>query len=208
MDQSKAARKPIAHFFVKRQLQMRMITRIIIAVLITTIIALLCMFIVYFVKYETVVVYRLDKITQDLSREHIFFLILPAFLFSAMVNIVVATGIGIWASRKYAIPIYKLEQWCSLLINGKMTATLQFREKEEMRELSSKCNELTDCLHERFYRIKNETDALKKTHPDLASIKNIDKALDGLDIATDPIQVNTGFYKIALAQEKGKKRKL
>ena len=125
-----------------------------------------------------------------------------------MVNIFVAIGIGIYASRKYAIPIYKLEQWCSLLLKGKMTATLQFREKEEMRELSSKCNELTHFLHERFHRIKNETDALKQTHPDLSSIKNIDKALDGLDIATDPIQVNTGFYKMALAQEKGKGQKL
>ncbi|MBN1128218.1 MAG: hypothetical protein JXA71_04495 [Chitinispirillaceae bacterium] len=206
MDQNKIERKPIAHFFVKKQLQMRMITRIIIAVLITTVIALLCMFVVYFVKYETVIVYRLDKITQDLSREHIFFLILPAFLFSAMVNIIVATGIGIYASRKYAIPIYKLEQWCSLLLKGKMTAMLLFREKEEMRELSSKCNELTHFLHERFHRIQNQTEELKKTHADLAAVRNIERALEGLDIATDPIQVNTGFYQMALAREKEKKR--
>jgi glucan phosphoethanolaminetransferase (alkaline phosphatase superfamily) len=205
MDKNIAERKPIAHFFVKKQLQIRMIVKIIVAVLITTITALLCMFIVYFVKYNTVVVYQLDKITQDLSREHIFFLILPAFLFSAMVNIVVATGLGIYASRKYAIPIYKLEQWCSLLLKGKLTAMLQFREKEEMRELSTKCNELTHFFRERLYSIKKQVEELKKTNADLQAVKNIEKSLEGLDLATEPIEVNTGYYKMALTKEKEKK---
>jgi hypothetical protein len=206
MSNSKTERKPLQHFFVKRQLQMRMIYKIVFAVLITTIIALLCIFIVYFVKYDTVVVYRLDKITQDLTREHIFFLILPAFLFSALVNIVVASGIGLYASRKYAIPIYKLEHWSSLLLKGKLTALLQFREKEEIRELSSKCNELTHFFRERLFSIKKQVEELKKIDANAQAVKNIEKALEGFDLATEPIEVNTGYYKMALQKEKEKNK--
>lgn len=205
MSTTNPERKPIQHFFVKKQLQMRMIYKIVAAVLVTTIIALLCMFIVYFVKYDTVVVYRLDKITQDLSREHIFFLILPAFLFSAMVNIVVASCIGLYASRKYAIPIYKIEQWVSLILKGKLTALLLFREKEEMRELSSKCNELAQFFRERLYSIKRQVEDIKKNDPGSQAVKNIERTLEGLDLATQPIEVNTGYYKMALDKEKGKK---
>jgi hypothetical protein len=205
MSSIKPERKPIRHFFVKKQLQLRMIYKIILAVLTTTIIALLCMFIVYFIKYDTVVVYSFDKITQDLTRDHIFFLILPAFLVSMIVNIIVASGIGLYASRKYAIPIYKLEQWSTLLLKGKLTAMLLFREKEEMRELSSRCNELTHFFRERLYSIKKQVEELKKTDANAQVVKNIEKALEGFDLTTEPIEVNTGFYKMALQQEKGKK---
>ncbi|MBN2036590.1 MAG: hypothetical protein JW768_07585 [Chitinispirillaceae bacterium] len=205
MNEKKPERKPIAHFFVKKQLQMRLIVHIVAAVLITTVIALLSLFIVYFLSSNTAAVYSLNKITGDLTRSgNMFFLILPALIVSAIVNIAVAVGIGLYASRKYAIPIYKLEQWCDLLLKGKMTALLQFREKEEMRELSSRCNELTHFFRSRLYSIKQEVDGLKKLHPEAAAVKNIDKSLEGLDLSTEPIAVNTGYYKMALQKEKGR----
>jgi hypothetical protein len=198
-------RKPIANFFVKRSLQLKLVFNIVIVVLFTTFASLATMVLVYFIKYKTVLVYQLDKVTQDLSREHIVFLILPTLLFSALVNLLLALGIGFYASRKYAIPIYKLEQWCSLLLKGKMTAMLLFREKEELKDLSSKCNELTSSFRERFTTIRQQTLKLKEEFPDSPTVKKIEESLNGLDLSTDPIEVNTGYYKLAMKQDGGKK---
>jgi nitrogen fixation/metabolism regulation signal transduction histidine kinase len=184
---------------------MRLIARIVIAVLITTIIAILSMFIVYIHTSNTVAVYSFDKITGDITRSgNIFYIILPALIFSALVNIGLAVVIGLYASRKYAIPIYKLEQWSSLLLKGKLTALLQFREKEEMQELSSKCNEVTHFFRERLFSIKKQVEELKKIDANAQVVKNIERALEGFDLTTEPIEVNTGYYKIALQKEKNK----
>lgn len=205
MSESNYERKPLQHFFVKKQLQMRLISRIIFAVLITTIVAIFSMFVVYILKSNTVAVYSLNRITDELTRSgNIFFIILPALIVSALVNIGVAVMIGLYASRKYAIPIYKLEQWSSLLLKGKLTALLQFREKEEMRELSSKCNEVTHFFRERLFSIKKQVEELKKIDANAQAVKNIEMALEGFDLTTEPIEVNTGYYKIALQKEKEK----
>jgi len=198
-------RKPISHFFVKKQLQMRLIINIVSTVIATTIIALLSMFIVYIVQFKTVAMYSYDTASGELNRSgNIIFVILPALLCSALVNLLVAIGIGFYASRKYAIPIYKLEQWCSLLLKGKMSALLLFREREEMIELSSKCNEVGQFFRERLSAVKRQVEELKKTHADVVAVKKIEAAIEGLDLSTDPIEVNTGYYKMVLKQEQSK----
>jgi methyl-accepting chemotaxis protein len=202
MSKSHPERKPFQHFFVKKQLQMRLITRIVVAVLLTTLVAILSMIL----ASNSVAVYSLEKTTGELSRSgNIFFIIFPALVVSALVNIGLAVVIGLYASRKYAIPIYKLEHWSSLLLQGKLTALLQFREKEEMRELSSKCNDVTHFFRERLFSIKKQVDELKKIDANSQAARNIEKALEGFDLTTEPIEVNTGYYKIALQKEKEKK---
>jgi glucan phosphoethanolaminetransferase (alkaline phosphatase superfamily) len=198
-------RKPIAHFFVKKSLQIRLIIHIVAAVFLTTLVSLASMALVYFMKYKTVIMYQLDQQTQNLTHQNILSLILPSLLFSALVNLMLAIGIGFYASRKYAIPIYKLEQWCSLLLQGKMTAILQFREKEELKELSFKCNELTQFFRDRFQTIKQQAEELKKSHPNLPAVREIEIALNGLDLSTETIEVDTSYYKMALDKEHGKK---
>jgi len=198
-------RKPIRHFFIKKALQIRMIIHIVAAVLITTILSVGTMTLVYFLKYNTVIMYQLDQETQNLTHQSIVSLLLPSLLFSAIVNILVAAGIGFYASRKYAIPIYKLEQWSSLLMQGKMTAVLQFREKEELKELSDKCNEVTTILRGRLQTIKQQVEELKKSHQNSPAVQQIEKSLDGLDLSTGAIEVNHSYASDALDKEHGKK---
>ena len=162
----KIIRKPIGNFFIKKSLQIRLIVKIVIAALTSTLVSSGSLIVVYYLKYQTVVVYQLDKVTQDLSREHIIFLILPTLLMSSIVSLIVAFGVGLYSSRKYAVPIYKLEQWASLLLQGKFTVLLRFREKEEMKELSDKCNQLAADMHERYIKIRRLAELLKQSDPD------------------------------------------
>jgi hypothetical protein len=196
-----AARKPIKNFFVKKSLQMRLIFNIVGVVMLTTVVSCLTVLAVYYVKYKVVVVYSLDKETLNLTSQNILYMLLPVLLISVVANIILAFGIGFYASRKYAIPIFKLEQWASLLLKGKLTAVLHFREKEEMNELTLKCNEVTNFFRQHFTSIKKQVEAARKVHQDSPALQQIEKSLDGLDLHTEEIAVNTGYYQKILRQD-------
>ncbi len=142
------------------------------------------------------VVYQLDRMSQDLSRENILNIILPALVISAIVSIILALGIGLYSSRKYAVPIYKLEQWLSLLMKGKVGATLQFREKEEMKDLSDKCNRLGSELHSIFQKVNDSVETLKRNNTSPEIIQNFENILSRIDLDADPIEVSTTYCKI------------
>lgn len=135
-------RKPLSNFFIKRSLQIRLIIKIVIAALLATIICSCTLLIVYYLRYNSVLLYTMDQLT-NLNKENIIFIILPSLLISSLVNFIVAVCLGLYASRKYAVPIYKLEQWARMIRQGKISAQIRFREREEMKELSDDCNELT-----------------------------------------------------------------
>jgi hypothetical protein len=191
---SSAMRRPLGNFFIKRSLQIRLILKVVLAVLISTIVSSFSLIFVYFIKYNTVIVYFLEKLTQELTREHIIFLILPTLVISFVVNIFVAIGIGMYASRKYAVPIYKLEQWATLLCEGKLTVTLRFREKEEMRELSEKCNQFATHLSERFQTMKKQVETLKEKGVPESDLKVLQDILNEVE-TEKPIEVNTTFMR-------------
>lgn len=193
---SMVSRKPIGNFFIKKSLQLRLIRKIAIAALLSTLVSSGSLLLVYYLKYRTVIVYQLDKISQDLNREHIVYLILPTLLVSALVAIIVAFGIGLYSSRKYAVPIYKLEQWATLLTNGKMSALLRFREKEEMKGLSDRCNQLATGMRERFIELKHLTDKLKENENTAPVAEELKKILKDLDLDRNPIEVTTGYYAV------------
>jgi methyl-accepting chemotaxis protein len=201
--ESKVSRKPIGNFFIKKALQIRLIIKIVIAALIATVVTSGSLIVVYFIKYQTIIVYQLDKLTQELSREHLIFLILPTLLFSAVVNLLISFGVGMYASRKYAVPIYKLEQWCNLLLQGKFSAILRFREKEEMKDLSDKFNDLSGSIRSKLLLIKTEMDKIKKEMPDISSrTKEVDKIIATFELESMPIEVTTTFYRIPTTEQK------
>ena len=201
----KTHRKPIGNFFIKKSLQLRLITKIVIAALVSTLVSSGSLILVYYLKYQTVIVYQLDKLSQELNREHIVFLILPTLLVSALVAIFVSFCIGLYSSRKYAVPIYKLEQWATLLRSGKMSALLRFREKEEMKELSDKCNQLATEMRDRFIDIRKQARLLKGKDSTSEHAAELEKILLNLDLDTNPIEVTTGYYAVAHDQSKEQK---
>src|SRR4030042_1578517 len=109
----KAIRKPVANFFIKRDLQIRLIKKIVAAVLISTVVCMATLLLTYLAKYKSAAFYRVTfNIGASIgNRENIISIIFPSLLISSIVNLFIAIGIGLYASRKYAVPIFKLEQW-------------------------------------------------------------------------------------------------
>lgn len=169
-----------------------------VAVLIATLTSSAILLVTYFIKFQSVAFYRviLNHNLDIPPRENIVFIILPSLIASVLVNLLVALCIGFYASRKYAVPVYKLEQWADLLKKGYIAAKLRFREKDEFKELSTNCNALATSLQVRFLAIQTECALLRAQHPDSESVKKIEAQLAELKLDDESVEVHTGFYKI------------
>lgn len=203
--QKENTRKPISNFFIKKELQIRLIKKIVLAVILATVVSLATLLLSYLVKYKSTVIYQVtfetvsekDKGGESgasiSNRGRITSLILPSIIISGIVNIIIAICIGLYASRKYAVPVFKLEQWAKLLNRGQMNAQLLFREKEEMKELSESCNALTDDLRAKFHQIEKLTKELKEMEESPEAVKKIQDILDTVEFKSGTIEVHTSF---------------
>lgn len=203
--QEEHIRKPISNFFIKKELQIRLIKKIVVAVLIATIVSVATLLLTYLVKYKSTVIYQVtfetvesagddDQTSASISdREKITSLILPSLIISGIINIMIAIFIGLYASRKYAVPVFKLEQWAKLLNQGHMSAQLRFREKEEMNELSDSCNKLSDGLRSKFNQIEKLTKELKEMEKSPDVVKKIQDILDTVEFKSETIEVHTSY---------------
>jgi len=178
----KFVRKPFGNFFIKKSLQMRLIVKVVAAALVTAIVSSGSLFAVYYLKYKTVLVYLWSEETNEITKENIIYLVLPVLLISAVVGIAVAFGIGLYASRKYAVPIFKIEQWAAMLHSGKMSAILRFREYEEMKELSQKCNELGALIRDTLLDIRTKVNTLMEEGVENPELEAIAEKLDSMEL--------------------------
>jgi methyl-accepting chemotaxis protein len=191
----KIHRRYVGNFFIKRSLQIRLIIKIVVAAILATIICSCTLLLVYYLKYNSVLLYQMDQLT-NLTKENIIFIILPSLLISSFVNFIVAVCLGLYASRKYAVPIYKLEQWAKMIRQGKINAKIQFREREEMKELSDDCNNLTSDLREKFVTIKKQTLLLKDKINGSPEIDAIEKTLSSLQLEAETIEIHTSTLRV------------
>lgn len=188
-------RKPLGNFFIMRLLQLRLILKIVIAVLIATATFAATLLVMYHFNYTDKAFYQVDLFKAHIGdRLNIVSIILPSLIVSGIVNIILAFLVGLYASRKYAVPIYKLEQWARMIRHGKISAQIQFREREEMKDLSDECNNLTSDLRTKFCEIKKQTAALKEKMKDSEELKNIETVLATLELDAETIEIHTTTY--------------
>lgn len=193
----KFIRKPLGNFFIKKDLQIGLIKKIVMAVMISTLVCLFTLFIIYLLKYKSDSFYRvtLDMNATISDRESIVWIILPSLLISGIVNIFIAISIGLYASRKYAVPIFKLEQWIYLLREGHLNSKLRFREKEEMKELCDSCNKFTEELNLKFGQIQQGLLNLKKNALNQKELDKIEEVLKTIEIDSDTIEIHTSYLR-------------
>jgi methyl-accepting chemotaxis protein len=190
-----ARRKYVGAFFVKPSLQIRLIVKIVVAVIIATLICSCTLLLMYYLKYDSILLYQMDKFT-NLKKENIIFILLPTLLISSLVNFVLAVCLGLYASRKYAVPIFKLEQWAGLIRNGRINAQIQFREHQELKDLSDDCNALAGELMEKFVTIQTQTHLLGEKMKDCPEVRKIEEVLSTMELENVPIKIHTAYIKI------------
>ena len=100
---------------------------------------------------------------EDLQIKSFLEVLLPTVAGAQIVSILIGLGIGLFSSRKTAVPIYKFEKWVQQLKSGNLNTELSFREDEEMHDLTLECNELAGYYKSIFEDLHKTVDALEKT---------------------------------------------
>ena len=179
--------------------------KIVFTVLFATVISSGTLLLVYYLKYKSVLLYQMDQMT-NLTKENIIFIILPSLLISALVNFILAGGIGLYSSRKYAVPIYKLEHWARLLREGKITAKIRFREKEEMKELTDYCNDLSMDLLKKLLEIKKQVGLIKNPGNSSEELQKIQQVLSTFELDAETIEIHTLHYTLTNKSDKDQQK--
>ncbi len=123
---------------------------------------------------------------QDLELTSILGIILPALIIAQFVSLVIAVAIGMFSSRKVAVPVYKLEKWATQVKKGKLKTHIGFRETTEMKDLTIQCNALTDTYKQIFIDIDSATenihaDKVYKSQVVSQELANIKQTLKNID---------------------------
>jgi len=172
----KNERQPFRHFFIKKSMQLKIIFEILFVVLLTAVITTVSLTVVYNSKsHNGSFYYMSNDIRQDLELKNILEFILPSVVAAQIFSIVIGLGIGLFSSRKMAVPIYKFEKWVSQLKNGNLNTKISFRENEEMNDLTVECNALAAYYRDVFKEIA-------------AALAQIEKEAAGNPAAMDSIR--------------------
>lgn len=97
--------------------------------------------------------YMSNDIMQDLELKNILGIILTPIITVEFVAILVSFVIGLFSSRKVAVPLYKIEKWVADLSKGKLNTELAFREEDHLADLSEKCNSAIELYRKNLARI-------------------------------------------------------
>ncbi len=158
----KNERQPFRHFFIKKSIQMKIIFEILFIVMLSAVITTVALTFVYNSKAHTGAFYYMSNDTrQDLELKNILEFVLPSVVGAQIFSIVIGLGIGLFSSRKMAVPIYKFEKWVSQLKNGNLNTRISFREDDEMHDLTMECNALTGYYRDVFDKIAGAVDELE-----------------------------------------------
>jgi methyl-accepting chemotaxis protein len=160
----KNVRQPVRHFFIKKSMQFKIIAEILFVVSLSAVITTVSLTLMYNSKSRNGTFYYMSSDSkQDLELKNVLEVILPSVVAAQLFSIVIGLGIGLFSSRKMAVPIYKFEKWVTQLKNGNLNTRLSFRENEEMKDLTLQCNALAEYYRSIFQGIDAAVAALERS---------------------------------------------
>ncbi len=186
----KSSRKPISNFLIKRSLQTGIIMNVFIMMILTSV--LTCGILGWFYNAKSQhgsFFYMSNDVMQDLELTNILGIILPALVAAQIVSLVIAFAIGLFSSRKVAVPVYKIEKWAAQLRAGNLNTRLVFREKEQKMtsELTRECNAVVDYYRAVFAEISAAAD---KIGADTQNAAEVRKHAESLKRTLDRVRYN------------------
>lgn len=159
----KAERKPLRNFLIKRSLQVRILLQVVFVMVMTGVLTTILLAWVYNATSQGGSFYYMSNdVKQDLELTSILGIILPSLITAQLVSFIIVSGIGLFSSRKVAVPIYKIERWAEQLKSGNLNTNLAFREQKEMSDLTRQCNAVSAFYRSVFTDIAEAADGLEE----------------------------------------------
>lgn len=142
------SRKPLGNFVFLPAIQWPQILRNILLVTFTAVVSGVMIMGMYQWQFGSTSLYVMDRQTtfEPLDRHSLFVLVLPALVSALVMAILLGWLLALAASRRIALPIYKVIQWSRALGEGNLRVRLGFRPGDHLDELARSCNNAIDTV--------------------------------------------------------------
>ena len=139
-------RKPVQNFVFHGASQWPQIARNGLLVLFTSLCTACSILWIYQREYGSTTVYLLDHNSAfyPLDKFGLVQLLLPAVGGTTLVGLFIGWMLTLGASRRIALPSYKVSAWARMVANGNLGARLGFRTHDRLDDLSDACNSAVD----------------------------------------------------------------
>jgi hypothetical protein len=155
-------RRPVRNFIILPGIQTRFIVQFAAVLVVTSFLTVVAIVMSYYFKSGDGYFYFMSNdLNKPLEQHNLLTTILPTLVAVELISVLVALYIGLFASRKIAVPLYRIRLWAKQVREGNLDYKLSFREKNEYVELEQVCNEVSMNMKFDLTDMKNKLNALE-----------------------------------------------
>jgi len=150
-------RKPIRNFIFDPRSQWPQILRNGLLVVFTSMGTGLAILYLYSREFGSMSVYVMDRNSAfyPLDRQSLISMIFPAILATTLSGLFLGWLLTFGASRRIALPIFKVKQWAQRIAEGDLHVRLGFRKHDGLEDLADQCNAALDRLRSGYEEIES-----------------------------------------------------
>lgn len=147
-----AKRHPIRNFIILPDLQWPYIIRVLALVNLAGVLMATTICALFYYRYEsgpmTDSEAGMEMVNENmmsaLVEENLMDVIIPAFVISDVVSLLIGLWLALYFSRKVSVPIYRVKQWADIIITGDLSYRLKFRPGDDLQVLEDACNRVSE----------------------------------------------------------------
>lgn len=154
--QKSIERKPLRNFIFDPRLQWPQILRNGLLVVFTSLGTGLAIVYLYNREFGSMSIYVMDRNSAfyPLDRQGLVSMLLPAVLATTLSGLFLGWLLTLGASRRIALPIFKVKQWASRVAEGDLHVRLGFRKNDGLQSLADQCNAALDRVRSGYEEIE------------------------------------------------------
>jgi methyl-accepting chemotaxis protein len=149
-------RKPLGNFVFEPKVQWPQIVRNGLMALITSLGTAGAILWIYHREFGDASVYILDRNSAFFPLDHsgLLAVLTPAIAGPAIAGVLLGWLLTLGASRRIALPIYKVKQWADKVSDGDLGARLGFRPGDGLESLAESCNSSVDAVRTGYVELQ------------------------------------------------------
>jgi nitrogen fixation/metabolism regulation signal transduction histidine kinase len=85
-----------------------------------------------------------ENMMGALVEENLMDVVIPAFVISDVVSLLIGLWLALYFSRKVSVPIYRVRKWAEVINTGDLSYRLKFRPGDDLKMLEDACNQVSE----------------------------------------------------------------
>jgi methyl-accepting chemotaxis protein len=184
--ETQAKRHPIRNFIILPELQWPYIIRVLALVNLAGVLMALTICVLFYLRYESGPTadsdLGVDMVNENLLsvlvEENLMDVIIPAFVISDVVSLLIGLGLALYFSRKISVPIYRVRKWAEVINSGDLAYRLKFRPGDDLSMLEESCNQVSETYGAIIEDLRSQVADLDL--PPSPKLQRIKSTLEGL----------------------------